>query len=148
MKKVINYVKGHFVETVGFIVIIFLIIFISYLKFYKKTFTCELTTKDGNVKVYQNYKIKQKNNHIKSISYYYKVTSPSKTEIEQISNFYKNLINENEDMLYESNINLVYKKNKLVLSYDISDKEIKNNKIYKSTRTLIGNLKASKFTCK
>lgn len=148
MSKVFNFCKNHFVETLGLLVILFLIFFISFLKYYNKTFECELNTQDGDVKVYQKYNIIQKNNKIKSIAYYYEVTSPNKEEMNQIVTFYKNLISSSEKELSDNHITLKYKKNRLIIYYKISKEEMKGNKMYKSTRSLVRNLKASKFTCK
>ena len=148
MNKVLDYCKNHFVETIGFIVIIVLIFFISYLKYYRKTFTCDITTSDDSVKVYQKYNIKQKNNKIKKITYYYEVKSPNKEQMNQINKFYEQLIEENKDDLYDNHIMMKYKNKKLVLYYEISSNEIKKEDLYKSTRHFVKSLKASGFKCK
>ena len=53
MNKVIEFTKNHFVEVLGFTAILVIIILISYLKMYKKTFVCELRTTEGTSKIYQ-----------------------------------------------------------------------------------------------
>ena len=58
MNKVIDFTKNHFVEVVGFAAILLIIIFISYLKTYKKSYVCELRTTEGTSKIYQKYKNK------------------------------------------------------------------------------------------
>lgn len=148
MKKVLSYMKEHFVETIGLIVIILLVIFISYLKFYKKTFTCDHTGSDGNVKVYEKYIIEQKKNNIKEIKYKYEVTSPSKSNVKEIYKFYEELIDKNPGVISKNYINLKYKDNKLTMIYKLSGDDLKENDNYKSTKHLVKVLKASGFTCK
>lgn len=148
MKSAINFVKNHFVETVGFIGVLIIIILVSYLKYFRKTFVCEQMIKENGSKVYQKYEIKQKNNSIKSISYYYKANTPNKKEKEKIQEFYKSMITDNKKKIFDNNITLKYSDGVLILKYNISSKEIKTNKNYKSTKTLVNKLKASKFTCK
>lgn len=148
MNKVIDFTKNHFVEVVGFAAILLIIIFISYLKTYKKSYVCELRTTEGTSKIYQKYTIKQKNNKLKKIHYYYRAKTPDKKTKKQMSDFYHNMINENEDKLFENDIKLTFKNDMLVLSYDINLKELKNNKNYKKASTFVRNVKASGFTCK
>ena len=148
MQKVISYAKEHFVETIGLAVIIVLVIFISYLKFYRKTYTCTSKETDSSVTVYQRYVIKQKRNKIKYVGYKYVVTSPSKEQVKQISAFYEDLIEKNPDIKTDNFVTLKYKGNKLTLSYIITQDELEENEMYKSTRHLVKVLKASGFTCK
>ena len=141
MNKVIEFTKNHFVEVLGFTAILVIIILISYLKMYKKTFVCELRTTEGTSKIYQKYTIKQTNNKLKSIHYYYRAKTPDSKTKKEMSNFYHSMISENEDKLFENDIKLTFKDDKLVLSYE-------NNKNYKKASTFIKNIKASGFTCK
>lgn len=148
MNKVINFTKNHFVEVLGFTAILIIIILISYLKMFKKSFVCEMRTTEGSSKIYQKYTIKQTNNKLKKIHYYYRAKTPDKKTKKEMSEFYRNMINENEDKLFENDIKLTFKDDMLVLSYDINLKELKNNKNYKKASTFIRNIKASGFTCK
>lgn len=148
MNKFIEFTKNHFVEVLGFTAILIVIILISYLKMYKKSFVCEQKTTEGTSKIYQKYTIKQKNNKLKSIHYYYRAKTPDSKTKKEMSNFYQSMINENEDKLFENDIKLTFKDDMLVLSYDINLKELKNNKNYKKASTFIKNIKASGFTCK
>ena len=148
MKKFFEFSKNHFVEVVGFIAIFLIIILISYLKIFKKTFTCEMKTTEGSSKIYEKYIIKQSNNKLKNINYYYSATTPDKSTRKKVTEFYKNIISENEDKLFNNDIKLSYKNDKLVLSYDINLDEVKNNKVYKNASTFVKSVKASGFTCK
>lgn len=148
MNKVIEFTKNHFVEVLGFTAILIIIILISYLKMYKKSFVCELRTTEGSAKIYQKYTIKQTNNKLKSIHYYYRAKTPDSKTKKELSEFYHNMISENEDKLFENDIKLTFKDDMLVLSYDLNLKELKNNKNYKKASTFIKNVKASGFTCK
>lgn len=148
MNKVIEFTKNHFVEVLGFTAILVIIILISYLKMYKKTFVCELRTTEGTSKIYQKYTIKQTNNKLKSIHYYYRAKTPDSKTKKEMSNFYHSMISENEDKLFENDIKLTFKDDKLVLSYDLNLKELKNNKNYKKASRFINSVKANGFTCK
>lgn len=148
MNKILNFTKNHFVEVVGFIAILLIIILISYLKIFKKTFICEMKTTEGSSKVYQKYTIKQSNNKLKQISYYYRATTPDKNVRKQVSEFYRSIINEHEDKLFNNDIKMSFKDDKLVLSYDIDLNEVKHNKVYKNASTFVKSVKASGFTCK
>lgn len=148
MNKILNFTKNHFVEVVGFIAILLIIILISYLKIFKKTFICEMKTTEGSSKVYQKYTIKQSNNKLKQISYYYRATTPDKNVRKQVSEFYQSIINEHEDKLFNNDIKMSFKDDKLVLSYDIDLNEVKHNKVYKNASTFVKSVKASGFTCK
>ena len=148
MNKVIEFTKNHFVEVLGFAAILVIIILISYLKMYKKTFVCELRTTEGTSKIYQKYTIKQTNNKLKSIHYYYRAKTPDSKTKKEMSNFYHSMISENEDKLFENDIKLTFKDDKLVLSYDLNLKELKNNKNYKKASRFIKSVKANGFACK
>lgn len=148
MKKIIEFSKNHFVEVVGFIAIFLIIILISYLKVFKKTFVCEMRTTEGSSKIYQKYTIKQSNNKLKQISYYYRATTPDKNVRKQVTEFYKAILNEHEDALFNNDIRMSYKNDKLILSYDIDLDEVKHNKVYKNASTFVKSVKASGFTCK
>ena len=148
MNKVIEFTKNHFVEVLGFTAILVIIILISYLKMYKKTFVCELRTTEGTSKIYQKYTIKQTNNKLKSIHYYYRAKTPDSKTKKEMSNFYHSMISENEDKLFENDIKLTFKDDKLVLSYDLNLKELKNNKNFKKASRFIKSVKANGFTCK
>ena len=148
MNKVIEFTKNHFVEVLGFTAILVIIILISYLKMYKKTFVCELRTTEGTSKIYQKYTIKQTNNKLKSIHYYYRAKTPDSKTKKEMSNFYHSMISENEDKLFENDIKLTFKDDKLVLSYDLNLKELKNNKNYKKASRFIKSVKANGFACK
>ena len=91
MKKIINLIKEHFVEFVGFNAILILIIFISYLKFYKKTYVCESNKIVDNVKISEKFILKQKNNKIKTIDYTYKAKLNKKTKIDYMK-YYNNAV--------------------------------------------------------
>ena len=148
MKKVLEFIKEHFVETIGLIVILVLIIFISYLKMYKKTYVCTQNGKDNGIAIYQKYEIKQKRNKINSISYKYELTSNNKDALTQVTNMYKEMIKNNSKVIADNSLDLKYNDNKLTLTYKINKKEINDNEMYKSTRHFVKLLKASGFTCK
>lgn len=148
MSKVMNFVRNHFVEVIGFISIFLIIILISYLRIFRKTFTCELKEKEGKATIYQRYVVKQSNNKLKSIGYYYRATTPDKKEKKKIAEFYKSMISENKDKIYDNNIVLKYNDDRLILSYSIDLNEVKNNDVYKSASSFVKSVKASGFKCK
>lgn len=148
MNKLVEFTKNHFIEVVGFIAILLIIILISYLKLFKKTFVCEMRTTEGSAKILQKYEIKQTNNKLKKVSYYYRASSPDKKVRKQVSDFYNELINNHEEKLFNNDIRMSFKDGKLILSYDIDLKELKNNEVYKNASTFVKSLKASGFTCK
>ena len=148
MKNILRFIKEHFVETIGLIVILVLIVFISYLKMYKKTYVCTQNGVDSGIKVYQKYEIKQKRNNIKSISYKYELTSDNKEALSEVTNMYKEMIKNNSKVIEDNSLDLKYSDNKLILTYKINKKEINDNEMYKSTRHFVKLLKASGFTCK
>ena len=148
MNKVSSFIKNHFVEVIGFAGILVLILLISYLKLFKKTFVCEISEVDNSSKIYQKYTIKQTNNKLKTVEYYYSVSNPNMKIKKQVTDFYNNLIEDNYDKVFKNDIKLRSKDNKLVLRYNIDVKEAKNNKSFKNASTLVRNLKASGFTCK
>lgn len=148
MNKLVEFTKNHFIEVVGFIAILLIIILISYLKLFKKTFVCEMRTTEGSAKILQKYEIKQTNNKLKKVSYYYRASSPDKKVRKQVSGFYNELINNHEEKLFNNDIRMSFKDGKLILSYDIDLKELKNNEVYKNASTFVKSLKASGFTCK
>ena len=147
MSKVKYLFKNHFVEVMGFVAILVIIILISYLKMFKKTFTCEMKSSEDNVKVYQKYVVKQSNNKLKKISYYYEATSPDKKTRNKISEFYNDMISKKKDALSDNDITLTYKDNKLVLKYDLTEFD-KDNDSYKSAKAFIKSAKAVGFKCK
>ena len=147
MGNIKEFTKNHFVEVIGFISILLIIILISYLKVFKKTFVCEMRTTEGKSKIFQKYTITQSNNKLKQISYYYRATTPDKDTKKQVTEFYKNIINEHEDKIFNNDIRLSYKDNKLILSYDIDLNEVKHNKVYKNASTFVKSVKASGFSC-
>lgn len=148
MKKILEFTKNHFVEVIGFVTILLVIILISYLKVFKKTFVCEMKTTEGKSKIYQKYTIKQSNNKLKNISYYYRATTPDKEVRKQVTEFYKNILSEHEDALFNNDVRMSYKNDKLILSYDIDLNEVKHNKVYKNASTFVKSVKASGFSCK
>lgn len=148
MSKVSSFIKNHFVEVIGFLAILFIIILISYLKVFKKTFTCELTKKEGKATIYQRYIVKQSNNNLKGINYYYRASTPDKKERKRISDFYNKMIEGNEKEFYDNNITLKFNGETITLSYDINLDVVKDNKVYKNARTYIKNIKSVGFKCK
>lgn len=148
MSKITEFVKNYFVEVVGFIAILLIIILISYLKVFKKTFVCELKTTEGSSKIYQKYTIKQTNNKLKKITYYYKASTPDKKIKKQVTEFYQNIVTNHEEKLFNNEIHMFYEDGKLILSYDIDLDEVKDNEVYKNARTFVKSVKASGFTCK
>ena len=86
---------------------------------YKKTFVCELRTTEGTSKIYQKYTIKQTNNKLKSIHYYYRAKTPDSKTKKEMSNFYHSMISENEDKLFENDIEWVNDAiNRLIKQHD------------------------------
>ena len=148
MNKVSSFIKNHFVEVIGFTSILFIILLISYLKVFKKTFICEISEVDNSSKIYQKYTIKQINNKLKTVEYYYSVSNPNAKIKKQVTDFYNTLVNDNYDKVLKNDVRLRSKDNNLVLTYNIDVKEAKNNKSFKNASTLVKNLKASGFTCK
>ena len=148
MNKVNSFIKNHFVEVIGFTSILFIILLISYLKVFKKTFICEVSEVDNSSKIYQKYTIKQINNKLKTVEYYYSVSNPNTKIKKQVTDFYNTLVNDDYDKVLKNDIRLRSKDNNLVLTYNIDVKEAKNNKSFKNASTLVKNLKASGFTCK
>jgi hypothetical protein len=148
MDKIKEFTKNHFVEVIGFLGIIFLIIVITYLKMFQKTFTCELKTKEDNSKIYQRYILKQSNNKIKSINYYYTVTTPDAGTKRKVSEFYRQLLQGNEEKIFRNEMKLKFDGEKLIFSYDIDLDEVKGNSAYKSASSFVKSAKASGFTCK
>lgn len=148
MKKFREFIRAHFVEVVGFTGIFFLILIISYLKVFHKTFICEQRITEGNSKIYQKYTIKQTNNKLKSINYYYSVTTPDSKTKKQVTEFYNNLITNSDATMFNSGVKLKYNGDKMILSYDIDLNEVKDNAAYKSASSFVKSAKASGFTCK
>ena len=144
MKKIIDVFKNHFVEIVGFIIILILIVVITYLKFYKHTYTCELKSENNGASTFEKYTIYQKNNHINKISYYYKVTASSKEERKELTKFYNELLKENKN----NNVSLSFENDVLTLKYNVSKDKLNKDKNYKNAKTVIRNLKSDKFICK
>ena len=60
MNKVIEHIKGHVVEVLGFIGIMIVIILVLFLKNYNKTYVCTQTSVSDNFKTFQKYRVKQK----------------------------------------------------------------------------------------
>lgn len=148
MDNIKNIFKNHFVEVVGFIAIFILITFILFLKYYKKTYVCESNKEVDGAKIYEKYTIHQKNNNIKSIDYLYEAKLPSSRNKKAITTFYNEMIQEVNNNVFEGEINLKYKKNKIVLEYTLTKEDIKDNKAYKSARVFMRNIKSNDFKCK
>ena len=148
MEKIKEFTKEHFVEVLGFLGIFLLIIIITYLKMFQKTFTCEMNSKEGNSKVYQKYIVKQSNNKLKSINYYYKATTPDAKTKKQVSEFYSKIIQNNKEKIFNNDMRLKFDGDKIIFSYNLDLDEVKNNDVYKSASSFIKSAKASGFTCK
>lgn len=148
MEKFKEFTKEHFVEVIGFLSIFLLIIIITYLKTFQKTYTCEMYSKEDGSKIYQRYIVKQTNNRLKNINYYYTATTPNAKTKRKVSEFYRTLISGNEEKIFKNEMKLKFDGNKIVFSYDIDLDEVKNNDAYKSASTFIKSAKASGFTCK
>ena len=148
MNKIMTFTKNHFIEVMGFVAILLVIILISYLRLFKKTFVCELKTTEGKSKIYQKYTIKQTNNNLKSINYYYKATTPDKKTRKQVTEFYQTIVKDHEEKLFNNEIHLFYNKEKLIFSYDLDLEELEGNKVYKSASSFVKSVKASGFKCK
>lgn len=145
MKKIIYLIKDHFVEFIGFNVILVLIISITYLKLYKKTYVCESTKMVDNVKITEKYVLKQKNNKIKTIDYTYKAKLNKETKIDYMK-YYNNAVKEVLNEFDE--VKTSYKNNTVYVSYTLKGEDVKSNKSYKNARVFLKNVKASGFTCK
>ena len=149
MNKVMTFIRNYFVEVVGFLVIMALIILISFLKFDRKTFNCKLTHTDDGVKITESYVVKQKNNHIKTIDYKY-IASPSDKSANKkaLIGYYKDIVENVNKSDFNIDMDLTYKKGKIYLEYTLTSDDIKDLKEYKTTRKFIRNIKSNGFTCK
>ena len=148
MDKIKSFTKEHFVEVLGFLGVLLLIIIITYLKTFQKTYTCEKKSNEDGSKIYQRYIVKQSNNRLKNINYYYTATTPNAKTKRKVSEFYRTLINGNEERIFKNEMKLKFDGNKIIFSYDIDLDEVKNNDAYKKASTFIRSAKASGFTCK
>ena len=148
MDKIKEFTKNHFVEVVGFLAIVVLIILITYLRTFQKTYTCVKKSKEDNSKIYQKYIVKQTNNKIKNINYYYEVTTPDANTKRKVSEFYRKLLQGNEEKIFRNEMKLKFDGERLIFSYDVDLDEVKNNDSYKSASSFIKSAKASGFSCK
>ena len=145
MKKAIDFSKNHFIEVVGFTVIIVLVVLITYLRLYKKTYTCQSIKHIDGAKIYEKFVIKQKNNKIKSIDFSYKAKLATMSK-EDFKALYNSAVNE---VLSDfENVETSYKNNTIYVSYTLTYDDIKDNKAYKTARTFMKNIKANGFSCK
>lgn len=149
MSKVVHYIKEHIVEFIGFIVIIFLINLITFIRFYSRTYICTKSETVHGIKTSEKYEVSQKNNHIKLIHYELETTFLNKKSAPNILDVYTNTLSDiKSTSLNDNNTKLKYHNNKLFLSYDLSAYDIKDNKAYRSTKVFIRNVKSSGFKCK
>lgn len=148
MENIKNLFKNHFVEVVGFLAILALIIFITFLKYYNKTFVCESNKEVDGAKIYEKYVIHQKNNNISTIDYLYEAKLPTSENNKAAKKIYNDLIKDINNNIFEGEVNLKYKKNKMILEYTLTKDDFKDNKAYKTARIFMRNIKSNNFKCK
>jgi len=148
MKKVLVFVKNHFVEVVGFMIIFILIILISYLKYFRKTFKCTVSKNVDGVQIKEKYIIKQKNNHIKTIDYNYVADLSNITNKSLVLTSYKQIMDGIDSKSFGKKPKLSYEDNKIKLSYQLDEYDIADKDSYRTARVFIKNIKSSGFKCK
>lgn len=148
MNKVVDYIKTHKVESIGFLVIMIIILLVTYLKNFNRQFECVKENKfDGSV-IKEKYLIKQRNNNVLSISYDLVSTNSSKETISSLSELYREIIKKQNEISLDNNVHLDINKKIVSLSYDVSEQEINSNDNYKKASKLIKRLENNKFVCK
>lgn len=148
MNKVVDYIKTHKVELIGFLVIMIIILLVTYLKNFNRQFECVKENKfDGSV-IKEKYLIKQRNNNVLSISYELVSINSSKETISSLSELYREIIKKQNEISLDNNVHLDINKKIVSLSYDVSKQEINNNDNYKKASKLIKRLENNKFVCK
>ena len=147
MKNILVFIKNHFVEVVGFAIIFVLIVLISYLKYFRKTFNCSLEKNVDGIKIKESYVIKQKNNSINTITYKYTADLTGVKNKTLIQGTYQQMMSGIDDNTFGKRPKLVYEGNKIKLSYELDRSDIKGKKAYKSARVFLKNIKASGFKC-
>lgn len=146
MNKVIEHIKGHVVEVLGFIGIMIVIILVLFLKNYNKTYVCTQTSVSDNIKTFQKYTVKQKSNKLNKIDYYYRATLPEGSSPRTFIT--STVLYDNISHLSKDDATIEYKKNNIILSYSLKKEEFKDLKEYKTTRRFVNDLKSMGFTCK
>jgi len=149
MSKVIHYIREHLVEFIGFIVVIFLINLITFIRFYSRSYVCTKSETVHGIKTIEKYEVTQRNNHIKKIHYDLETTFLNKKSAPNILDVYTSTLSDiKSTSLNDNNTKLKFFKNKLYLSYDLTDEDIKDNKAYRTTKVFIRNIKSTGFKCK